>query len=113
MCSIAAPQLLLQVLRVGTQTFHNLSQIAEFQEAFLLYDNRGDGRIPVALIGDVIRALGQNPTEAEIKKLVMDEHRTAGRVTFEVFLPILQVRVSVGCCLEPTTVWFEGQRSAV
>ena len=40
-------------------------QIAEFHEAFLLYDNRGDGKIPAALIGDVIRALGQNPTETE------------------------------------------------
>lgn len=34
-------------------------QIAEFQEAFLLYDNRGDGKIAVSLIGDVMRALGQ------------------------------------------------------
>jgi Ca2+-binding EF-hand superfamily protein len=57
-----------------------------------LYDNRGDGRIPVSLIGDVIRALGQNPTEAEVKKLV-HEHRADERVTFEVFLPILQVAI--------------------
>ena len=34
-------------------------QIGEFQEAFLLYDQRGDGRIPVSQIGDVMRALGQ------------------------------------------------------
>ena len=39
-------------------------QLAEFQEAFLLYDNRGDGKISVSLIGDVTRALGQNPTES-------------------------------------------------
>jgi len=67
----------------------NEDQIAEFQEAFLLYDNRGDGKIPVSLIGDVMRALGQNPTESEVKKLV-HEHRADERVTFEVFLPILQ-----------------------
>ena len=65
-------------------------QIAEFHEAFLLYDNRGDGKIPAALIGDVIRALGQNPTETEVKKLA-HENRADDRVTFEVFLPILQV----------------------
>ena len=29
------------------------------QEAFLLYDQRGDGKIPVSQIGDVMRALGQ------------------------------------------------------
>ena len=34
-------------------------QIGEFQEAFLLYDQRGDGKIPVSQIGDVMRALGQ------------------------------------------------------
>ncbi len=66
-----------------------LCQIAEFQEAFLLYDNRGDGRIAVSLIGDVMRALGQNPTESEVKKLV-HEHRADDRVSFETFLPILQ-----------------------
>ena len=48
----------------------NEDQIAEFQEAFLLYDNRGDGKIPVSLIGDVMRALGQNPTESEVRKFV-------------------------------------------
>ena len=37
----------------------NDDQIAEFQEAFLLYDQRGDGKIPVSQIGDVMRALGQ------------------------------------------------------
>ena len=66
-------------------------QIAEFQEAFLLYDNRGDGKIAVSLIGDVMRALGQNPTESEVKKLV-HEHRADERVSFETFLPIFQVR---------------------
>lgn len=64
-------------------------QIAEFQEAFLLYDQRGDGKIPVHQIGDVLRALGQNPTESEVKKLII-EHRADDRVTFEVFLPIMQ-----------------------
>ena len=62
-------------------------QIAEYQEAFLLYDNRGDGKIAVSLIGDVMRALGQNPTESEVKKLI-HEHRADDRVTFETFLPI-------------------------
>ncbi|XP_023338145.1 myosin-2 essential light chain [Eurytemora carolleeae] len=64
-------------------------QIAEFQEAFVLYDKRGDGKIPVSQIGDVMRALGQNPTESEVKKLVV-EHKADDRVTFEVFLPIMQ-----------------------
>ena len=64
------------------------SEIADFQDAFMKYDNRGDGKIPVSLIGDVIRALGENPTESEVKRLV-HEHRADGRVSFETFLPIL------------------------
>ena len=67
-------------------------QKGEFQEAFLLYDQRGDGKIPVSQIGDVMRALGQNPTESEVKKLVV-EHRADDRVTFEQFLPIMQVNI--------------------
>jgi len=69
-------------------------QINEFHEAFLLYDNRGDGKIAVSLIGDVMRALGQNPTESDVKKLVVDnshpQPRADDRITFEVFLPMLQ-----------------------
>ncbi len=74
--------------RGGAISFSD-DQVAEFQEAFMLYDNRGDGKIAVSLIGDVMRALGQNPTESEVKKLV-HEHRADDRVSFETFLPILQ-----------------------
>jgi myosin light chain 6 len=48
----------------GMQQLFGKDQLLEFQEAFLLYDNRGDGKISVSLIGDVMRALGQNPTES-------------------------------------------------
>jgi len=65
-------------------------QINEFKEAFLLYDSRGDDKISVNLIGDVMRALGQNPTESDVKKLVVEhQHRADDRVSFEVFLPML------------------------
>eukprot|EP00095_Tigriopus_kingsejongensis_P001776 maker-scaffold339_size202159-snap-gene-1.26 protein:Tk01776 transcript:maker-scaffold339_size202159-snap-gene-1.26-mRNA-1 annotation:"myosin-2 essential light chain" len=62
-------------------------QIGEFQEAFMLFDTKGDGMIPVNQVGEVVRALGQNPTEAEIRRL-MHDNKTEGRVTFETFLPI-------------------------
>ena len=44
-------------------------------------------------MGDVLRALGQNPTEGDVKKLVQSNTtgvKTDGRVTFETFLPLLQ-----------------------
>lgn len=63
----------------------------EFQEAFQLFDNRGDGKIHVSQIGDALRALGQNPTESDVKKFT-HQHKPDERVSFEVFLPIYQVR---------------------
>ena len=61
----------------------------DFQEAFQLFDQKGDGRVQVSQIGDILRALGQNPTESDVKKLTHN-HRPEERVNFEVFLPILQ-----------------------
>ncbi|KAG0728607.1 Myosin-2 essential light chain [Chionoecetes opilio] len=106
---------------VGTNkaTFSE-DQIIEFQEAFCIFDQKGDGKIQVSQIGEVLRALGQNPTEADVKKLSHQHrpgtdrgsrgmHRSAvqtqdsddtlmacckqawnERISFEVFLPIMQ-----------------------
>ena len=42
-------------------------QIAEFKEAFSLFDKDGDGTITTKELGTVMRSLGQNPTEAELQ----------------------------------------------
>lgn len=62
-------------------------QIAECQETFSLFDNRGDGRIYAYQIGEVLRAMGQNPTETEVKKCGYHNDPEA-RITFEQFMPI-------------------------
>lgn len=74
--------------------------VIEFQEAFQLFDNRGDGKIHVSQIGDALRALGQNPTESDVKKYT-HQHKSDERVSFEVFLPIYQV------CLRLTYSYFK------
>ena len=43
--------------------------LAEYRDAFALFDKRGDNKIDSNQIGDVMRALGLNPTEAEVKKI--------------------------------------------
>lgn len=63
--------------------------LLEFQEAFQLFDSRGDGKIHVSQIGDALRALGQNPTESDVKKFT-HQHKPDERISFEVFLPIYQ-----------------------
>jgi calmodulin len=45
-------------------------QIAEFKEAFSLFDKDGDGSITTRELGVVMRSLGQNPTEAELQDMV-------------------------------------------
>ena len=45
-------------------------QIAEFKEAFSLFDKDGDGTITTKELGTVMRSLGQNHTEAELQDMI-------------------------------------------
>lgn len=40
-----------------------------YKEAFSLFDKRGNGRVALESLGDLLRACGQNPTLAEIHEL--------------------------------------------
>ncbi len=40
-----------------------------YKEAFALFDKRGQGRVALESLGDLLRACGQNPTLAEIHEL--------------------------------------------
>ena len=42
----------------------------EFKEAFALFDKDGDGTISYKELGAVLRGLGQNPTEDELKDMI-------------------------------------------
>ncbi|GAA6100530.1 myosin light polypeptide 6 isoform X1 [Tachysurus ichikawai] len=68
-------------------------QILEFKEAFLLFDRTGDGKICYSQCGDVMRALGQNPVNAEVLKVLgnpKSEEMNTKMLDFEQFLPMLQ-----------------------
>nr|XP_005162288.3 myosin light chain alkali, smooth-muscle isoform isoform X3 [Danio rerio] len=68
-------------------------QILEFKEAFLLFDRTGDGKITYNQCGDVMRALGQNPVNAEVLKVLGNpkaEEMNHKLLDFEQFLPMLQ-----------------------
>ncbi|XP_045645853.1 myosin light chain 6B isoform X2 [Ursus americanus] len=71
----------------------NKDQLEEFKEAFELFDRVGDGKILYGQCGDVMRALGQNPTNAEVLKVLgnpKSDELKSRRVDFETFLPMLQ-----------------------
>ncbi|KAF4072845.1 hypothetical protein AMELA_G00252130 [Ameiurus melas] len=70
-------------------------QIEEFKEAFQLFDRTpaNEMKITYAQCGDVMRALGQNPTNADVLKVLgkpRAEEMNSKMLDFETFLPMLQ-----------------------
>ena len=64
-------------------------QIAEFKEAFSLFDKDGDGIITTKEIGTVIRALSHNPTEAELQDMINKvDSDGKGNIDFKWFLSV-------------------------
>ncbi|NXP50292.1 CALMS protein, partial [Heliornis fulica] len=65
-------------------------KIAEFKEAFSLFDRDGDGSISTKELGTVMRSLGQNPTEAELQDMVGEvDADGSGAVDFPEFLSLM------------------------
>ena len=44
--------------------------LTEFGEAFKMYDKNSDGCITTKELGEVMRSLGENPTEAELLHII-------------------------------------------
>ena len=61
--------------------------IEAFKEAFSKFDVDGDGTITTDELGTVMRSLGQNPTEAELKELIEEvDDDKSGTLDFDEFL---------------------------
>jgi len=69
-------------------------QVAEAKEAFSLFDKDGDGTITTKELGTVLRALGQNPTEAELSDMINEVDADGnGTVDFPEFLSLTSRRM--------------------
>ncbi|KAJ3210011.1 hypothetical protein HDU83_000179 [Entophlyctis luteolus] len=73
------------------------TQISEFKEAFSLFDQDGDGLIANAEIGTVIRSLGQNISQQELRDLIKEvDSSKRGAVDFPEFLTMMARKLKDG-----------------
>lgn len=54
---------------MANNTNHDSQASTNYKEAFALFDKRGNQRVALESLGDLLRACGQNPTLAEIREL--------------------------------------------
>uniref|UniRef100_A0A672YJD3 Zgc:153867 n=1 Tax=Sphaeramia orbicularis TaxID=375764 RepID=A0A672YJD3_9TELE len=89
-----APELKPRMLRPSDSPFDpSTLEVSELKEAFLLFDKTGEGKISYSQAGDVMRALGQNPVNAEVLKVLGNpkaEDMNSKMLDFEQFLPMFQ-----------------------
>eukprot|EP00058_Branchiostoma_floridae_P007768 XP_002593256.1 hypothetical protein BRAFLDRAFT_124870 [Branchiostoma floridae] len=63
-------------------------QIAEFKEAFSMFDK--DGVITIKELGTVMRSLGQNPNQAELQDMINEVDADGnGTIDFSEFLTMM------------------------
>ncbi|KAH8082380.1 hypothetical protein HD553DRAFT_72485 [Filobasidium floriforme] len=63
-----------------------MADSSEYQEAFALFDKRGTSRVPRESLGELLRSLGQNPTQREVAEL---QGKVGGTFDYNEFLQIL------------------------
>ena len=57
-------------LNVKLQINHYVFFPPDYREAFGLFDRVGDNKVAYNQIADIMRALGQNPTNKEVNKIL-------------------------------------------
>ncbi|KAI8359563.1 EF-hand protein [Mortierella sp. GBAus27b] len=67
-----------------------MADTRELKDAFNLYDRKGTGNIAASSLGDLLRAVGQNPSEAEIRdQISLHDAGATGLLSFDTFSKIV------------------------
>ncbi|XP_060552106.1 calmodulin-beta-like [Ruditapes philippinarum] len=70
-------------------------KIAEYKEAFSMFDQDGDGTISVKELGTAMRALGANPTEADLKEMIEQvDADGSGSIDFQEFCEMMEKKMA-------------------
>lgn len=65
---------------------------AEYKDVFELFDRDAEGTIKTTDVGTVLRALGRNPSEAELRTLIREiDSEGNGKIDFSDFLAIIKL----------------------
>uniref|UniRef100_A0A8D0AXM0 Myosin, light polypeptide 3, skeletal muscle n=1 Tax=Sander lucioperca TaxID=283035 RepID=A0A8D0AXM0_SANLU len=75
-----------------TQFLSSLSW-PDFKESFGLFDRVGDNQVAYNQVADIMRALGQNPTNKDVAKILGNptpDDMANKRINFDAFLPMLK-----------------------
>jgi len=67
-------------------------QLSEYKDFFSLFDKTGENRIAYYEVGECLRAFGENPTNAQVMKVLnnpSNDEMNSKMVTFDEFLPML------------------------
>uniref|UniRef100_A0A8C2NUK2 EF-hand domain-containing protein n=1 Tax=Capra hircus TaxID=9925 RepID=A0A8C2NUK2_CAPHI len=68
-------------------------QIAEFKDAFSLFDKNGDGTITTKELGTVMRSLGQKPNYGEVEEMIREADIDGdGEVNYEEFVQMMTAK---------------------
>lgn len=69
-------------------------EVADLKEAFAMFDINGDGSIEPNELQQVMRKLGQNPTEKELSEMISSVDDNGDKeIDFEEFLVLMKSRI--------------------
>ncbi|CAG4958991.1 unnamed protein product [Parnassius apollo] len=84
----------LEIRQISSEYGLTEEQVAEFKEAFMLFDKDEDGTITMAELGVVMRSLGQRPSETELRDMVKEVDQDGnGTIEFNEFLQMMSKKM--------------------
>ncbi|VEU22051.1 DEKNAAC103042 [Brettanomyces naardenensis] len=66
-----------------------MSDEKKYKDAFALFDKKGTGQVAVSQLGDLLRAIGQNPTLQEISELQASVGGESSTLSYDKYVKLI------------------------